>query len=58
MAVQSLDSMLDINAHLSEELIESMGSQDIQLDARRRLEEKIEEIRLVKEIQDFDFDIE
>ncbi len=32
------------------------GSSSVGIDARRRLEDKIEEMRLAKEIQEFDFD--
>lgn len=60
MAIQTLDGGLDINAQLSDELIEDMESHhvEIQLDARRRLEQKIEDMRLLRETQDFDLDFD
>ena len=57
MAVQNIDSVMNINAHLSDELIESMDAHDVELDARRRLEDKMDDMRLMKETQDFDYDI-
>lgn len=57
MAVQILDSNLDLGSQFSEEILEGLESTETPLDPRRRLEQKIEEMRLIKETQEFDFDM-
>ena len=65
MGIEVLDSSSDLSNVILENALEfedSLGSDgpigvDVSLDARRRLEYKIEEMRLQKEVQEFDFDI-
>ena len=57
MAVQFLDSNLDLGSQFSEEILEGLENKETPLDPRRRLEQKIEEMRLMKETQEFDFDL-
>jgi len=51
MGVEVLDSGLDSVSDGAKAI-----SSPIELDARRRVEDKIEEIRLRREVQEFDFD--
>ena len=61
MGVETIGSGMDVNPHLVDGIMDD-SDQDISLkdmyglDARRRLEDKIEELRLKREMQDFDFD--
>lgn len=45
----------NIEAHTEDDFDENM-SQKNEVDARRRLEDKIEQMRLAKEIEEFNFD--
>ena len=65
MGVEVLDSSMEINDLIMDESM--MGIEDDkdgqsaivnQIDARRRLENKLEEMRLLREVQEFDFDID
>lgn len=61
MGVETIGSGMDVNPHLVDGIMDD-NDQDTSfkgmhnLDARRRLENKIEELRLQREMQDFDFD--
>lgn len=62
MGIEVLDSSSDLNSVVLENVIEDQAEEDTGrtesfVDARRRLENKIEEMRLLKEVQEFDFDI-
>lgn len=65
MGIEVLDSSSDLNNVILENAIESElddsedspGSPSHTVDARRRLENKIEELRLMRETQEFDFDV-
>ncbi len=59
MGVGVLDSTLD-NTEISIDDIfdvENTSTADTNMDARRRLEDRIEELRLQRELRDFDYDI-
>ena len=61
MGVGVLDSTLDTTEIALDEIFDA-DSQPAKgnannLDARRRLEDKIEELRLQRELRDFDYDI-
>lgn len=61
MGVETIGSGMDVNPHLVDGIVDD-DDQDTSLkgmynlDARRRLEDKIEELRLKREMRDFDFD--
>ncbi|SMF36381.1 hypothetical protein SAMN02745866_02337 [Alteromonadaceae bacterium Bs31] len=62
MGIEVLDSSSDLNNVILEGAIDDLDDSDegpvsegISLDARRRLENRIEELRLRKEVQEFDF---
>lgn len=57
MGVDVLDSTFDVNSPQIEDVVFGADGLLNGVDARRRLEDKIEEIRLRKEMQEFDFDI-
>ncbi len=64
MGIEVLDSSSDLNNVILENAIDELedsseGSDDVGMfvDARRRLENKIEDLRLRKDIEEFDFDI-
>ena len=64
MGVEVIDRSSELNNVLLEGAIEheldgeqQFRSAGLSLDARRRLEDKIEEMRLRRETQEFDFDI-
>jgi len=65
MGIEVLDSSSDLSNVILEGAIDSeLDDEDegsdvsnFTVDARRRLENKIEELRLMKETQEFDFDI-
>lgn len=65
MGIEVLDRSSDLNNVILENTIGSEldDSEDISrssshiMDARQRLENKIEELRLMKETQEFDFDV-
>ena len=54
MGLEVLDNSLD-NGY-EEDVVAAVNARDANLDARRRLEEKIEELRLRREMREFDFD--
>lgn len=57
MSVEVLDSNMD--PEVGDEMYdeeESVKSASQGLDARRKLEDKLEELRLQRELQDYDFD--
>ena len=61
MGVETIGSGMDVNPHLVDGIMDdddqNTSLKDMyNLDARRRLEDKIEELRLKREMQDFDFD--
>ncbi len=59
MGVGVLDSTLD-NTEISIDDIfdvENTSTANTNMDARRRLEDRIEELRLQRELRDFDYDI-
>ena len=57
VAIEIIEQDVNINVlHDVEELFESNASVRVDLDARRRLEDKIEEMRLRRELKEFDFD--
>lgn len=55
MSVEVLDSSFEVNINVEEALL-NMEEPLNGTDARRRLEDKIEELRLKKEMREFDFD--
>lgn len=60
MGVEVLDSTLEVEeASTTEERFEDDGVKPakVDTDARRRLEDKLEELRLQKELREYDFDI-
>lgn len=60
MGVEVLDSTLEVvEETTSEERFdeEAVKAPKTDVDARRRLEDKLEEMRLQKELRDYDFDI-
>lgn len=59
MGVEVLDSSLE-PSELGDDIFdeeESVKSAKYGVDARRRLEDKLEDIRLQRELKDYDFDI-
>lgn len=57
MAIEIIEAEINPNIHQDvEELFDAQLDNDINLDARRRLEDKMEELRLRREMQEFDFD--
>ncbi|WP_075185541.1 hypothetical protein [Teredinibacter haidensis] len=63
MGIEVLDSSPDLNNVILENTIEDTFEDDSGvgaisvIDARRKLENKIEEMRLLREMQEFDFDV-
>lgn len=59
MGVEVLDSTLEVEEATAEERFEeeTAKSPKTDVDARRRLEDKLEQIRLQKELREYDFDI-
>jgi len=65
MGIEVLDSSAGLNSVILEAAIDDLDDSEEEgssgagsaMDARRRLENKIEELRLLKEVQEFDFDI-
>lgn len=57
MGVEVLESALE-TSEVSDEVFEeeSVKSPKSDVDARRRLEDKLEELRLQRELRDYDFD--
>lgn len=51
-----LDSNLDMADEMAEAAILAEGNGGETIDSRRRLEDKIEELRLRREMREFDFD--
>lgn len=50
---------IDVNPNLIQDVDDFVDEENlkvISVDSRRRLEEKIEELRLMREMQEFDFD--
>lgn len=50
---------IDVNPNLIQDVDDFVDEENlkvISVDSRRRLEEKIEELRLIREMQEFDFD--
>lgn len=56
MGLEVLDHTLD-NGYDEEVIAAVNDGQATNLDARRRLEDKMEELRLLREMREFDFDI-
>ncbi|MFT5085614.1 MAG: hypothetical protein ACI9Y1_003675 [Lentisphaeria bacterium] len=58
MGVEMLGNFLDIiNGPLIDETMEELMPAGIGIDARRRLEDKIEDMRLRREMQEYGFDL-
>lgn len=57
MGVEVLDSTLDFGGDMLDGEEETRSLKLVDIDARRRLEDKIEEMRLRREMQEFDFDV-
>lgn len=59
MGVEVIDSTLEVEEATTEERFEeeSTKSPKTDVDARRRLEDKLEQIRLKKELREYDFDL-
>lgn len=59
MGVEVLDSTLEASELTVEDIFEesSPKSSKVNVDARRRLEDKLEEMRLQKELRDYDYDV-
>ena len=56
MGVEALDASFEMDGEIDSEVIQTIGSRISNIDARRRLEDKIDELRLQKEMKEFDFD--
>lgn len=58
MGVEVLDSTLEVNDLSADDVFEeeSPKSPKLNVDARRRLENKLEEMRLQRELRNYDFD--
>lgn len=58
MGVEVLDATLDVNDLSGDDVFdeESPKSKNLNVDARRRLENKLEEMRLQRELRNYDFD--
>ena len=57
MALEIVNEDINIHAlHDVDEMFDQAEPCSVDLDARRRLEDKIEEMRLRREMQEFDFD--
>lgn len=56
MGVEALDSSFDEVSEIDSDTIQPVTNKFADIDARRRLEDKMEELRLKREIQEFDFD--
>ena len=56
MGVEALDTSYDEIGETDSEIIQSIGVHQVNTDARRRLENKMEELRLMRELKEFDFD--
>lgn len=59
MGVEVLDSTLEVEDGIVDEPFEGEAAAPpkTDVDARRRLEDKLEQIRLRKELQEYDFDV-
>lgn len=59
MGVEVLDATLDATELSADDVFEedSPKSSKLNVDARRRLEDKLEEMRLQRELRSYDFDI-
>jgi len=57
MGVEALDSNMDFGGDTLDEGEDTRSLKTVDIDARRRLEDKIEEMRLRREMQEFDFDV-
>lgn len=59
MGVEVLDSTLEVEEASTEERFEDDGVKPakVDTDARRRLEDKLEELRLQKELREYNFDL-
>lgn len=55
MSVEVLDSSFEINGNIDDAIV-NMDAPLNGTDSRRRLEDKIEELRLMREMREFDFD--
>lgn len=56
MGVEVLDSNLDFVGDMMDDSEAAAAVKVVDIDARRRLEDKLEEMRLRREVQEFDFD--
>lgn len=57
MALQIIEQDININVLQDvDEVFEQSEKKVVDIDARRRLEDKIEEMRLRRELKEFDFD--
>lgn len=57
MGVESISNGIELSPGLAEGLSDDMLESNHFLDSRRRLENKMEDLKLEKEMQDFDFDL-
>jgi hypothetical protein len=57
MGLEVLDHSVDATSQGFEEVIVEKEPPKVDLDARRRLEDKLEEVRLRRELREYDFDI-
>lgn len=56
MGVEVLDSTMDFGGDMLDSAVDTTVGKTVDIDARRRLEDKLEEMRLRREVQEFDFD--
>ncbi len=57
MGVEVLDSSMDFDGDDMADAVEARGNKPMDIDARRRLEDRLEEMRLRREMREFDFDL-
>ncbi len=57
MGLEVLDHSVDVASQGFEEVIVEKEPPKVDLDARRRLEDKLEEMRLRRELREYDFDL-
>lgn len=59
MGVEVLDATIDATELSADEVFEEESAKNgkLNVDARRRLENKLEEMRLQRELRNYDFDI-
>ena len=57
MGLEVLDHATEVGGQGYEEVIVDKEAPKVDIDARRRLEDKLEEMRLRRELREYDFDI-